>query len=75
MRNKYELPAFVWKRWSRRAKKVFNRTYKMVKNDQAIFLHLETHPLHRVEWETIAYNVAYIAACACDGIKPKIEVL
>lgn len=72
MRNKYEVPEKTWELWSKRARHVFNKIYKTF-GDQGSIIHPETHPLHEAEWNTIRWNVAWLAAWVADGYKIKIK--
>jgi len=68
IRNRYEVPPQMWRKWSPSAQVIFNRVYKQFGN-QKILIHPETHPLHETEWHTIRFNAAFIAACAVDGYR------
>jgi len=73
MTNIHGVPKKRWQRWSPNARKVFCAVFETME-DQKIFTHPETHPLHREEWDTIRWNAAWTAADASDGYKTKVKI-
>lgn len=71
MRNRYGVPVKLWRQWSPFQQRVFNCMFRSMK-DQRLFIHPETHPLHPVEWDTIRWNAAYLAAEASAGRRLEI---
>lgn len=65
-RNRHDVPAKVWMRWSAKAREVFNAVYRTM-GDQSLFLHPKATPAKREHWSTTRWNAAWIAADAVDG--------
>jgi len=72
MRNRYEVPQKTWRKWVPLQQAVFNRMYRKMK-EQTLLIHPETHPLHPVEWDTIRWNAAWLAAESCVGKSIKLK--
>lgn len=64
MRNRYKVSKRQWARWGSNARNVFNTTYGTMQRSQALFTAPATATLPRVQWKTIAWNAAFIAACS-----------
>jgi hypothetical protein len=64
-RNRYRVPEKQWNKWSEAARRVFNEVYyTLTRNRQVRLLHPKTKPLPAEEWQTPAWNAAWIAADA-----------
>lgn len=60
----------AWKKWSRKARRMFNGTYEnLLRIGQVGFLHPRTieRRLTQGEFDTIAWNAAFEAACQVDN--------
>lgn len=66
--NKFKVRKNVWSGWTLVAKHVFNKTYESMTKDPELFLHpnLVSQPRTPKEWETTAWNAAWIAASVCS---------
>lgn len=69
VRNKHNVPAKQWNRWSNQAKRVFNYMYHAMRpRSQWSFQHPKALPMAKDHWEIIRWNVAWTAANAADNI-------
>jgi hypothetical protein len=66
--NKHKVPAKQWKRWSDRARAIFNEVFATMV-EQGIFLHPKATPAAREHWKTTRWNAAWVAADAADGFR------
>lgn len=65
MRNRYKVPKRQWRKWDERARNVFNTLYATMIADQRIYNAAPNAPaLPRAAWRTVAWNAAFVAACA-----------
>lgn len=65
MTNRYRVPKRQWRKWDEQARNVFNTLYGTMIADQDIYnAHPATVKLARAQWKTVAWNAAFIAACA-----------
>lgn len=69
-RNVNKVPAKQWKRWSERARRVFNAVFATMA-PQDLFLHPKATPSPRQHWRTTRWNAAWVAADAADGFQTK----
>ena len=66
VRNKYKVPVKTWRKWSQRARYVFNDLYSSMTNSPFAF---RTPALDKVkltarQWKVTAWNAAWMAADA-----------
>lgn len=64
-KNVNKVPAKQWRRWSYEARRVFNSHFAATTDADVL-----THPKMDVpkdHWETIRWNMAWLAADAVDG--------
>jgi hypothetical protein len=62
MSNKFKVPQKVWRKWNETAQRVFNETYRDVRDHQDVFSHPKAPKHTREQWRTVAWNSAWIAA-------------
>lgn len=62
--NKYHVPKKQWSKWSPGARAVFNNMYMNMRRNQLGFVHPEAEVQPLKQWETTAWNAAWIAASA-----------
>ena len=67
MRNLNRVPTKQWLKWSIAARGVFNKTYVFLMRHPELITHPKQVKLPAVQWKTIAWNAAWIAADAADG--------
>lgn len=67
VRNRYCVPANPWRRWSARARHVFNEIYTAMMASPELYWHPKGQKIPRKHWKTTAWNAAWIAAGAADG--------
>lgn len=65
MKNFYKVPKKQWKKWPELCRRVFNKVYADMASCHGIAMHPKTPPMPMKEWNTVAWNVAWIAADAC----------
>lgn len=65
--NLYHVPGSIWRKWSVRARTVFNLVYSTMRPNQSLFVHPKAAPVPREHWNTVAWNAAWCAARAADG--------
>jgi len=68
LENPAKVPVRQWRKWSERAREVFNQVFAEMNDNQHLFLHpkaIENKPAH---WNTTAFNAAWIAADAVDAV-------
>lgn len=68
--NLYHVPNRQWRKWSARARGVFNLMYSTVRSNQGLFVHPKATRHTKEQWSTVAWNVAWTAAGAADGELP-----
>ena len=64
--NRYKVPQKQWRKWSDKAREVFNETYRTMVRNQWAFLHPKAEAAPRAHWRTVAWNAAWIAADAVN---------
>ncbi len=69
-KNVYKVPVKQWKKWSKQAQGVFNRSYHFFIGNQGLMTHPKTERVLRWRWKTTAWNAAWIAASAVDDVVP-----
>ena len=72
--NTFKVPSKQWRKWTPAARKVFNRTYDDMLNNQHVFLHPKTAAVPQEQWKTTAWNAAWTAADAVDDVLTSIVV-
>jgi hypothetical protein len=70
MKNQYKVPKKKWRKWSPRARSVFNLMYKWLIHGQEHMLHPKTEIVPRLQWKTTAWNASWLAADAVDNVMP-----
>lgn len=61
-RNRYSVSKRVWNKWSKEAQDMFNSCYSWTYNNQTNASHPNMPKINMIHWETIAWNIAWIAA-------------
>ena len=62
--NPHRVAEKQWRKWSGAAQVAFNEHYERVRRAQALMLHPATPPMPQGEWDTVAWNVAWLVADA-----------
>jgi len=62
--NHFKVPLKQWRKWNAAERKVFNETHDEMLNNQKLFMHPKAAAIPMEHWKTIAWNAAWIAACA-----------
>jgi len=70
VRNSNRVPQKQWRKWSVKARKVFNDVYEFLMKNQWAMLHPKAPTPKPVHWKTTAWNSAWIAADAVDDDLP-----
>ena len=71
--NKYKCSNPIWKKFSPKAKEIFNYVYSSAIRNQEVVTHPKTITLSKEEWITIVYNMSCFAAWACDRVEVEIK--
>ena len=66
MINIAKVPKIQWKRWSKKARSVFNGVYSTMMGSQDLFKHPEDTSTKKEIWRTTAWNAAWVAADSVD---------
>lgn len=64
MKNIHKVNHRNWNKWGDIGQKVFNGTYELLKLNREIMLHPKTPRIPEDEWNTVAWNAAWLAADA-----------
>lgn len=64
-RNVHGVPKRQWRRWSAKARRVFNELHRLM-GDQSLFLPPKAKGLSRMQWDTTRWNAAWLAADLAD---------
>ncbi len=64
MKNTHKVPKKQWKKWPDIGKMVFNEVYETMSHNAELFTHPKTGKLVKEQWDTVAWNSAWIAADA-----------
>ena len=67
MDNIHNVPTKQWKKWNETSRKLFNSLYTTFAENQKIITHPETQEIPEIEWNTVAWNAAWLAADACNA--------
>lgn len=70
IKNVNRVPKNAWSKWSKEARTIFNRCYDFFMGNQEIVNHPKAPKLPPVQWKTVSWNAAWIAADACDNTVP-----
>lgn len=62
MENVNKVDNNQWKKWNEAGKRMFNNLFDFMKNNQDLFIHPKTEKVSQEQWETTAWNAAWIAA-------------
>lgn len=68
--NLYHVPGKQWRKWSVKARGVFNLVYSTMRSNQGLFIHPKATKQTREHWGTVAWNAAWTAAGAANGELP-----
>lgn len=68
--NLYHVPGKKWRKWTVRAREVFNLVFSTMRSNQGLFAHPKAAKVSREHWGTTAWNAAWIAANAANGELP-----
>jgi hypothetical protein len=66
--NVYRVPLKQWRKWGPGARQVFNEVYSSMTRGQDLFLHPKQEKMSRSHWRTTAWNAAWTAASAAQGV-------
>lgn len=66
--NSYQVPKSQWKKWDEQARYVFNEVYCSMAYNQKFFLHPKATSASDKHWITTAWNAAWTAADATQGV-------
>jgi hypothetical protein len=72
--NDYRVPKKTWKRWSKKARRVFNEVYDFAYSNQSLMTHPKQPVMEPYHWKTVAWNAAWVAADAVDKTMPTVVV-
>ena len=64
--NPYHVPQRQWRKWSPKAREVFNELFSTMVQNQYAFLHPQQDRISKRMWRTTAWNAAWIAADAAN---------
>ena len=64
--NVHKVAAKKWKNWPDICQRVFNETYESMRDNQGLFIHPKSETIPHKQWETTAWNAAWIAADSCQ---------
>lgn len=68
VKNKYKVPASVWKNWTNTARRTYNALYaEMRENRQYSLLPMDMPPLSRTDWREFRETFCVLAAEAANG--------
>lgn len=67
VRNLHKVPVKQWRKWSREGKQVFNHVHR-ASAYQNVITHPKTCKLPRPQWDTIRWNMAWLAADAASKV-------
>ena len=74
IKNKFNVPEEAWHTWSGKARVVFNYMYEFMEQ-QEYFQHPDYVSPDEEAWDTIRWNVCYLAANTISGYKTIVEEL
>lgn len=60
--NIYKVPKKQWSKWNDSGKEMFNSLLEKIMNLHGNFLHPKTPEMPHEEWQTVAWNAAWLAA-------------
>ena len=64
MRNTYKVSKRQWAKWNENARNVFNTVYQTIGSNQYLYMHEDASVMSSTHWHVVAWNAAFIAACA-----------
>jgi hypothetical protein len=64
--NAFRVPIKQWRKWSPKAREVFNYMYGLMTANPDIFFHTDQEPIRSEHWHVQCWNAAWIAAYAVD---------
>jgi len=62
MNNRYGVSKKQWKKWPEISQRMFNTTYEAFLLNQSLVTHPDTKKLPQEQWNTIAWNAAWLSA-------------
>jgi len=66
IRNVNKVAKEQWRKWDDTARNVFNECFDYFKSNQTVIKHPKASKLPEEQWDTVAWNMAWIAACVCN---------
>lgn len=64
--NKHKVAVRKWRNWPDICQRVFNATYEDMVGNQDLFTHPKAGKVPDEQWNTTAWNAAWIAADSCQ---------
>jgi hypothetical protein len=64
--NKYDVDKKQWNRWCDLSQRIFNKMYEFTSLNQGLCLHPEAKRTKATQWNTVAWNTAWVAADSCE---------
>ncbi len=68
MKNNNRVPKKQWNKWSEAAHRTFNQVYESVRDGYKVLFPPAAQSLTKATIDVIAWNTAWVAADACDGV-------
>lgn len=68
--NRNHVPLKQWRKWSPKARAVFNDVYAFIYENHDIVTHPRAEAAPTAQWKTLSWNAAWIAADAVDDDLP-----
>lgn len=68
VKNAWKVPLKQWRKWSQRGRMVFNYTFAVMRPSQTVMTHPKAPKLPKPQWQTVAWNAAWIAADGATAI-------
>jgi hypothetical protein len=68
--NQFRVPQKQWRKWSVKARQVFNAVYDFMMENQWTMLHPKQEAPKPYHWKTTCWNAAWVAADAVDEKVP-----
>jgi hypothetical protein len=70
--NENRVPQKQWRKWSEKARQVFNEVYGAIYWNPRIIRHPKQEPMPDAHWKTLSWNAAWLAADAVDESIPDV---
>jgi hypothetical protein len=65
--NPFKVPLSQWRKWTPEARAVFNEVNGRMRDNQKLVTHPDAKAMPPAQWETIAWNAAWLAADAATA--------